>query len=252
MTLGESIAAAREAARMTVEDVSRATRIRGQLIRDIERDDFAACGGAVYARGHIRAIAAAVGLDPAALVEEFDRVHGGVEGPAPHEIFEHEVLAIPERKGPNWTAAMAAAAALAVFVAVIALLNPNSPPAGVAGPQDGISTSSPSPSARSQPSLPAAPPTDLTAFNDGVVVKVRLTGDKSWVRITDERGTQLFQGVLTQGAVREFRAANLLYVVLGNAGAVSLTVNGRDLGSPGAVGEVVRTQFGKGDPTAAG
>lgn len=254
MTLGESLRAAREAANLTVEDVSRSTRIRGQLIRNIESDDFTACGGAVYARGHIRSIAAAVGVDPAPLIAEFDAEHGGVEGPAPREIFEHEVLAIPDRKGPNWTAAMAAAAALAVIVAVVTLLNPNTANSpGVAGPDDGISSTSPSPSASASAPAPTVAPTDLTAFNrDGVVVQVKLVGDKSWVRITDEKGTQLFQGVLTQGMVREFRSANLLYVVLGNAGAVSLTVNGRDLGSPGAVGEVVRTQFGKGDPTAAG
>ena len=251
MTLGESLVAAREAAKLTVEDVARATRIRGQLIRDIERDDFAACGGTVYARGHVRSIAGAVGLDPVALIEEFDRVHGGVEGPAPREIFEHEVLAIPQRKGPNWTAAMAAAAALAVTVAMITLLNPDAPSVGVAGPQDGISTSSPSPSAVAP--APSTAPTDLTAFNDtGVVVKLRLVGAKSWIRVTNERNAQLFEGVLNQGEVREFRSAGLIYLVLGNAGAVTLTVNGRDLGAPGAVGEVVRTQFGTGDPTAAG
>ena len=39
-------------------------RIRESIIRDIERDDFSACSGAFYARGHIRSIAAVVGTDP--------------------------------------------------------------------------------------------------------------------------------------------------------------------------------------------
>ena len=54
--------AAREAAGLTVEDVSGETCIRGTLIRDIEADRFASSGAPVYARGHVRAIARAVGV----------------------------------------------------------------------------------------------------------------------------------------------------------------------------------------------
>src|SRR5215472_7738119 len=57
---------------MTVSEVSGSTRIREVIIRGIERDDFSACGGDFYARGHIRAIAAAVGTDPRPLIEEYD------------------------------------------------------------------------------------------------------------------------------------------------------------------------------------
>ena len=83
MTLGETLRAAREDAGMSVEDVSRATRIRGQLVRDIESDQFEACGGAVYARGHIRAIATSLHLDATALIAEFDRREGWADGSTP-------------------------------------------------------------------------------------------------------------------------------------------------------------------------
>ena len=75
MSVGEDLARAREACGMSVEDVSSATRIRAGLIRSIEADDFDACGGAVYARGHLRSIARAIGADPDPLVAEFDRTH---------------------------------------------------------------------------------------------------------------------------------------------------------------------------------
>jgi hypothetical protein len=39
------------------------THIGETIIRGIEEDDFAACGGDFYARGHIRAIARAAGVD---------------------------------------------------------------------------------------------------------------------------------------------------------------------------------------------
>jgi len=75
-SLGTALRSAREAAGATVEQVSADTRIRVTLIRDLEADRFASSGGAVYARGHLRAIASAVGADPAPLVARFDAEQG--------------------------------------------------------------------------------------------------------------------------------------------------------------------------------
>jgi transcriptional regulator with XRE-family HTH domain len=72
VNIGPALAEARSQAGMTVADVSDRTRIRKTIISDIERDDYAACGGDFYARGHIRAIAKAVGTDPVPLIEEYD------------------------------------------------------------------------------------------------------------------------------------------------------------------------------------
>lgn len=72
VSIGTDLAEARRSAGLTVGQVSQKTRIRETIIRGIERDDYAACGGDFYARGHIRAIARAVGTDPAPLIEEYD------------------------------------------------------------------------------------------------------------------------------------------------------------------------------------
>ena len=61
--IGEVLAAARSQAGLTITQVSQRTRIRETIIGGIERDDFSGCGGDFYARGHIRAIARAVGAD---------------------------------------------------------------------------------------------------------------------------------------------------------------------------------------------
>src|SRR5215207_441759 len=71
--IGAALTAARTARGLSVEDVAAATRIRASIIRSMEADDFGACGGTVYARGHLRTIAQVVGTDPRPLVEEFDR-----------------------------------------------------------------------------------------------------------------------------------------------------------------------------------
>lgn len=75
MSIGETLAGARSEAGLTIADVSARTRIRAGLITAIESDDFGACGGDFYTRGHIRAIASAVGADANALISEYDAAH---------------------------------------------------------------------------------------------------------------------------------------------------------------------------------
>lgn len=72
MPIGEALAEARRRAGLTVTQVSQRTRIRETIIRGIESDDYSACGGDFYARGHIRSIARVVGADPGPLIREFD------------------------------------------------------------------------------------------------------------------------------------------------------------------------------------
>jgi hypothetical protein len=76
VSIGKVLATARGQAGLTITQVSQRTRIRETIIGGIERDDFSACGGDFYARGHIRAIARAVGVDGEPLVGEYDSSHG--------------------------------------------------------------------------------------------------------------------------------------------------------------------------------
>ena len=64
MSIGDALAQARSQAGLTIAQVSQRTRIRETIIRGIEHDDFSACGGDFYARGHIRSIARVVGARP--------------------------------------------------------------------------------------------------------------------------------------------------------------------------------------------
>lgn len=73
MTVGEALAEARYRAGLTVDEVSERTRIREAVIRGIEQDDYDACGGDLYVRGYVRAIAGAVGIDAQPLIREYDQ-----------------------------------------------------------------------------------------------------------------------------------------------------------------------------------
>ncbi|HET9080583.1 MAG TPA: helix-turn-helix transcriptional regulator [Trebonia sp.] len=82
MTVGEALTEARHQAGLSVEELSERIKIRSTVIRSIEQDDFGACGGDLYARGYVRAIAGAVGIDAQPLIREYDlnRSSGANEG----------------------------------------------------------------------------------------------------------------------------------------------------------------------------
>ena len=75
MSIGEVLSDARCRSGLSIGEVSRQTGIRAEIVWAIELDDFAKCGGNLYARGYIRSIAAAVFVDPAPLIAQFDATH---------------------------------------------------------------------------------------------------------------------------------------------------------------------------------
>jgi hypothetical protein len=109
VSIGATLAAARRRAGLTVGEVSRNTRVREPIIRGIEQDDYAACGGDFYARGHIRAIARAVGEDPVPLIDEFDSAWRSEKELTAAEAFSPAMpLRKRERRRVRWTAVLAA------------------------------------------------------------------------------------------------------------------------------------------------
>lgn len=249
--LGAALAAAREQRGLSVEDVAAATRIRATIVRSIEADDFAVCGGAVYARGHLRSIAQVVGADPKPLVEEFDRrFHRPVPALTTSTLQSFDPPRDAGRSGrqsPSWASvALGVLAVAALLLGASWLLGrgdgPGEPVGAVPAPSTAVSTSSRPPSS-ARPTPPASPAVQ------GVVVRLRASGGSSWVAVTGSDGTQVFQGILGDGQAREFRDARQLSVRFGNSPAVRVTQNGRDVGPPRCDTQVCTVAFG---PVAAG
>ncbi|MDQ1704665.1 MAG: hypothetical protein QOF18_1031 [Frankiaceae bacterium] len=240
MSAGETLARAREAREMSVDDVSSATRIRAGLIRAIEADDFSGCGGAVYARGHIRSIARAVGLDPEGPVAEFDSLHADDPVPAlvPVPAVDPDAAARADRKQPNWAAAMAVALVVICVLAGISLLgNRHTPKASAAHnqPGSGLPSSSTTPVV-SQPASP--PPSAQAALPTDALALVRVTSSRTWISVTTFSGRLLYQGLMSSGQQKIFRDAKGLRLTIGNAPVVDLVADGRDVGAPRSTGNV--------------
>jgi cytoskeletal protein RodZ len=73
--IGELLLQARLDRGLTAREVSELTRITPETLRRVEAGQFEHCGGDVYARGHIRAYAQAVGRDPEPLLSMYGAVH---------------------------------------------------------------------------------------------------------------------------------------------------------------------------------
>jgi cytoskeletal protein RodZ len=108
MTIGETLAEARRSAGLTITQVSERTRVRETIIRGIEEDDYSACGGDFYARGHIRSVARVVGADPVPLIAEYDATVRAPEEITAAQALEPVMPIRPvERRPTNWTAILA-------------------------------------------------------------------------------------------------------------------------------------------------
>ncbi|MFE9445434.1 helix-turn-helix domain-containing protein [Streptomyces sp. NPDC006602] len=254
-SIGRALQQARIAAGLTVDDVSSATRVRIAIVHAIEADDFDPCGGDVYARGHIRTLAKAVRLDPAPLLAQYDAGHGGRPAPTPAApLFEAERIR-PERRGPNWTAAMVAA-----IVAVVGFVGFTAFEGGddggtktqvAEGSKPSTSkTASPTPK-NDKPEDPTPDPTDsaiAAAPQDKVTVQVSAADGKSWISAKDHNGRLLFDGLLKQGESKTFQDNEKINLVLGDAGAIQLYVNGKKIDDDWQPGAVERLTYTKGDP----
>jgi cytoskeleton protein RodZ len=248
VSVGETLTRARQEQGLSVEDITAATRIRSGLIRAIENDDFAPCGGAVYARGHIRSIARVLDIDSAPLVAEFDQEHSDEAPPAPALVPAATVdpeVAHSEPKRANWAAAMVVALLAIIVLSAVSLINGHD-----SSPRQTASDHSPTPSATSaSPTTPGTPPPSGAVAQlptNSATALVRVVADRTWLQVWTLDGRELYQGLLSKGASKVFRNKHGLRLLIGNAPAVDLVANGRDLGAPRAQGVVAHVTIQRG------
>jgi cytoskeleton protein RodZ len=248
VSVGETLVHARQERGLSVEDVTAATRIRAGLIRSIENDDFGPCGGAVYARGHIRNIARVLDIDPVPLVAEFDRAHSDEMAPAPALVPAATVdpeVAHSEPKRANWAAAMAVALVAICVLAAVSLIGGGKG----SGSRQTANSGRPAPASTTpSKSAPASPPPSAVAQLPaaGASALVRVVADRTWLQVWTLDGHELYQGILTKGDSKVFRNKRGLRLLIGNAPAVDLVANGRDIGAPRAQGVVAHVTIQRG------
>jgi len=231
--IGPELTAARTRLGLSVDELADRTRIRPHVIESIEVDDFAPCGGDFYARGHLRTIARFLGKDAAPFLTAFEERYATAPVNA-RRVFEAE-LATGMRGsmrstvgGPNWGLLIGVVLSLVLVWGVVRFFSAEpaelvQSPAPVLNGSAGLG-SDPRPGAVAA----AAKPLRLTLV-------AAFAGSKYVVR--DGDGRIVFTGELRLGEKRRLEAVPPVRVAASDAGAVEVSVQGRDKGVLGVLGE---------------
>lgn len=220
-TPGAKLRAAREAQGLSIQDVASRTRIAQRQLEAVERDDYAALPGIPYAVGFARAYARAVDMDEVAIAADVRHaVHNSDIGANRYEAFEP---VDPARVPPRRLAWVALAIVL-ILVAGYAVWRTQAltPPTGEEIARD---ESRPVPArtvGTPAPTPPAAQPVVFTAVDD------------VWLRIYDEAGERLKDGLMKKGESFTLPAtAKGPMILTGRPQALSVTVGGKAIAALG-------------------
>lgn len=113
-TFGERLKRERELREVSVNELTKATRIGPHFLQALENEQWEKLPGGVFNRGFVRAIARYLGLDEEKLLAEYDVVHGETATPAPVSIENK----IP--RPPIWIPIVGVLLILAVLAGLVA------------------------------------------------------------------------------------------------------------------------------------
>jgi cytoskeleton protein RodZ len=246
-TVGERLRQARDEAHLTLRDVSGRTKIPSWILADIERDDLSRIPGGIFTRGYLTSFARTVGLDGDAVWAHYkaETATSTVE-PEPKAPVQPTV----DRRVSPWIAAGLAAAVL-----VATVLWRNSGRVGAdAGPlapsevrhtvSDVVPAAAPAQRAPTEvvPAVNTQSPGPATPAAVPLVLKIRATGEV-WLDAKADGERRAYR-LYTAGEEIDVDARNQIVLRVGDASAVTYTINGapgRSLGGPGIVRDLVIT-----------
>ncbi len=257
--IGEKLRRQRTQLGLDIAQIAKETKIGTRLLQAIEAEDFDKLPGGVFRKSFVRQYASALGLQEEEIASDLKQFD------VPEELPELPPEEAPKFAGemPSILTATSSAVqnrlhthfgAFAAFAAVMlgcagiyawwqsARPEPGmeplenaervSPPLPVADARvetARVSPSTPSREAETQPPLSAPAPTTL---------RVGLTaGEKTWVSVSSD-GKQVFANELEANQSKTLEAAERIRVLVGNAGGLMITLNGKPIGTIGSRGQV--------------
>jgi cytoskeletal protein RodZ len=226
-TPGAKLRAGREAMGLSLPDVATRTRIALRQLEAIERDDYAALPGIPYAVGFARAYARAVGMDEVAIAADVRHaVHGSDLGANRYEAFEPvDPARVPPRR-LAWVVAIIVVLLIAGYTLWRTQLL--TPPMGEQIAQEQAARPAAGRPAGPAPVAPASQPVVFTAVDD------------VWLRIYDEAGERLKDGLMKKGESFTLPAqAKGPMILTGRPQALSVTVGGKPIPPLGAADRTI-------------
>jgi cytoskeleton protein RodZ len=272
--IGPVLEQARNERGLTLDDVEQATKIRKRYLAGLEREDYGVLPDAVYAQGFLKTYANYLGLDGEELSRQLKnrrkprRERTIYYGPPKKSDFERPLISPGGLDGTRKRIIVSTTTVLTVVVAVVALAavigilyyvgrgaqtsdidgQPSEQAAGKDAPNSNgdasrakASNKPESGTANEGESQPAAA-RESEAPPETLRVVINVHQRPSWLSIQSD-GTLAYEQIAQPGFSQTFEAERRLSITTGDAGAVTVEVNGQNVGVLGGPGEVLTRDF---------
>ena len=255
-SLGQKLRDARLIRGFDIDQVSVLTKIPSNFLASIEADDRHALPGGFFYKNWAKQYAEILSLDVAAIAAEVDNV---IAGDAPPVLPGQQAplcMRPPPMsvagKGTGWRRSLISVAALVVVVVgcsgLYALWHNRENLLGAAAenaptserPATHDSAPAPAQTVKSIAPKVQVPPQEADRAADALTgdVQIELAAtEQTWLSITPD-GKQVFSGVLQPAEVRLIAAHEAATIRVGNAGGITIRLNGKAIGPIGQNGQV--------------
>ncbi|MEA3329033.1 MAG: DUF4115 domain-containing protein [Candidatus Omnitrophota bacterium] len=232
-SIGKYLKKARQKKGVSLLEAANQTRIHHSVLENMESGNFENLPSPMYVKGFLKRYAEYLGVESTPLIDKYLSTH-------PKD--PQQILTLKgEKISPDFLTKFAVPAMIAGVLIVIFLIafsiikllplhRPDAPPVKAATAE--IETKEPSPVAVvSQKKNIISKPGPLTLQ--------AIAKDDLWLEVRCD-GNLLFQGMLAKGSVETWKADTKFRLSIGNAGALSLSLNDEPLGILGENGQVLK------------
>lgn len=244
--IGARLRAARERKGLTVLQSAEKLHMDARLLEALESSDFTSLGAAVYVRGHLRRYAELVGESVAELqalyaggspatTPDLTRIPRAGHSPESSQLLLPAMIAVVvlALAGVMWwlVSLPRKTHPLPVAGQPLTMPVPASASPDTAAPTPDLGDSNTSAAAATIPAA-AAP---AAVAPDGQVHLALKFAEASWIKIWDASDKTLMDGLMASGTSRTVDGTPPLRLVIGNARAVGLAINGQLVNLEGMV-----------------
>ena len=278
--VGEILRREREKQGLSIADVAGETSIRDVYLEAIEKGDYDALPGDVYAKGFIRNYSKFLQIDGDALLEQYDSERNIVKVVQPADMPREDEASEPKKsffgrnKGAEKPAARAETSSSTgdsrpqaktslfaagdeyrhslereeksgskKFMILLGVMLVFLGGVYVAFMDDGTDPAAKSKPAVKQEQTVKQEPAAPAKVYEGVEVSAKLL-ENCWISVQVD-GQAAFEGTVEKGKEMSWKGKESVEIRAGNAGGIQVTFNGKDMGTLGEVGQIADSKFVK-------
>jgi len=249
---GELLKRRREELGLDLKQTADLLKIKEDYLASIEGDRFEKLPVAVYTIGYIRCYATYLQIDPEPIIAFYS---GHLIQPKPSTIFP---IASSKKKMPFYYYGIPVLVFILLVFGVVMLRQERSEPEKKMATVKPIQLVQPAQTERQQTlpvsetalSQPQAAPPAVSSQATGAQRSQAagehsleiIANDLTWMLIRFSNG-KYEELLLRPGMIRSWQFSDKAVLKLGNAGGIRLNLDGRDIGSPGSLGQVMTLVF---------